>query len=99
MADPITDLTNIGQKALELPQNVLNTEMRQMNEKLGVLTSGVQNMMASAPQLPVLGQGLPQLPALPGIPGVSGAGTPAPQSRSEATQGVKKTKKTSYLEA
>lgn len=103
MADPITDLTQIGQKAMQIPQEILNVEMRQINEKMGVLTSGLQGMAASVPQLPVLGQGMPQLPGLPQLPGVGGVATGngggAAQTRSEAIQGVnRRTKKSSYLE-
>ena len=98
MAGVLPDPSVIMKTALELPQSVLNTEMRQMNEKVGVLTSEVQKFAAAVPPLPVLGQGLPTLPGLPALPGMEGAGAPAPQTRSEATKGIKATKKTSYME-
>lgn len=104
MAGVLPDPTKIAQMAMELPQNVLNTEMRQMNEKVGVLSAEVQKFAAGVPPLPVMGQGLPPLPGLPELPGMgaggAGAGTGTPQTRSEATQGVtRKIKKTSYMEA
>lgn len=98
MAGVLPDPSKIAQMALELPQNVLNTEMRQMNEKVSVLTAEVSKFAAGVPPLPVLGQGLPALPGLPELPGMAAGGAGAPQSRSEETRGVKKTKKTSYME-
>ncbi len=103
MAGVLPDPTVIGQKALELPKSVLDLEMRQMTEKVSNLTTGIQNFAAGVPPLPVMGQGLPPLPGLPELPGMgaAGAGTGgAPQTRSEATQGVKRNvKKMSYMEA
>ncbi len=99
MAGVLPDPSKIAQMALELPQSVLNTEMRQMNEKVGVLTTEVQKLAAAVPPLPVLGAGLPTLPGLPELPGMGGAGAAAlPQTRSEAVRGVKTTKKASYME-
>lgn len=101
MAGVLPDPSKIAQMAIELPQSVLNTEMRQMNEKVSVLTAEVQKFAAGVPPLPVIGQGLPQLPGLPDFSGAggAGAGNGAPKTRSETITGKKTAKKSSYMEA
>lgn len=100
MPDGLPDITKIGQAALGLPTEVLNTEMRQMSEKMNVLNAKVQEL--GLPAVPVPGAGAAALPPLPPLPGMGAAGTaappaPQPETRSAAVQGVRTTKKTSYL--
>lgn len=94
MVDALPDITKIGQQALELPTNVLNTEVRQFSEKMGVLTTEIQKLGTT---LPVIGAGLP---ALPPLPGMAPAAAPEPEptaTRSAAVQGVRSTKSKSYM--
>jgi hypothetical protein len=93
MADPLADLANIGQKALSLPADVLAIETRQMTEKVNLANAKVQELGTTL--IPAGGLALPPLPGLPG----STAATPPPpaETRSEAVQGVRTSKKTSYL--
>ena len=95
MADPLETIGNIGQKMLSVPTDMLNVGTRRVTEDMGMMTAKVQELgMALVP--PTGGLGLPQLPPLPGMAGAESAAPPAP-TRSEKTQGVKKTRKTSYL--
>jgi hypothetical protein len=90
MADPMEVITNIGQKALSVPTDILNVGTRRVTEDMGMMTAKVQELGAAL--VPPTGLGLPELPSLPGMPGAAAA--PAPTARSN---GVKQTRKTSYM--
>lgn len=94
MADPLEQLNVIGQKALAVPTDILSIGTRRMTEDMGMLSAKVQDIGATL--VPAGGLGLPQLPSLPGMPGAESAAPPA-ETRSEKVQGIKKTRKTSYL--
>ncbi len=84
MADGLPDITRIGQAALALPTDIFSLEVRQMNEKMGVLSAKAQE--AGSILLPTGGLALPGLPnlaqGLPLLPGMAAA-TPAaaPETR------------------
>ncbi len=94
--DPLAQLNVIGQKALAVPTEILSVGTRRMTEDIGMLSAKVQDIGTTLVP-PAGGLALPQLPPLPGMPGAEAAAQPAAQSRSEKTQGVKATRKTSYL--
>lgn len=94
--DPITQLNTIGQKALTVPTDILSVGTRRMTEDMSMLSAKVQDIGTTL--IPAGGLGLPPLPTLPGMGGAgTEAAVPPAQSRSEKTQGVRKTRKTSYL--
>ena len=95
MADPLEALGNIGQKMLSVPTDLLSVGTRRVTEDMGMMTAKIQDLGTTL--MPAGGLGLPQLPPLPGMPGATEAAAPPAQSRSEKTQGVKKTRKTSYM--
>lgn len=89
MVDPMEVITNIGQKALSVPTDILNVGTRRVTEDVGMMTAKVQELGMAL--VPPAGLGLPELPPLPGMPGAAEA--PAvPRSN-----GLKPTKKISYL--
>jgi hypothetical protein len=92
MADPMEVITNIGQKALSVPTDILNVGTRRVTEDMGMMTAKVQELGAALVP-PAGGLGLPQLPPLPGMPGVTETEAP-PAIRSN---GVKQPRKTSYM--
>lgn len=96
MPELLPDLTKIGQAALSLPKAVMDTETRQITEKMSVLSTEMQKLAAGLPG--IVPAGLPALPTLPGLPGAVSAVAPAVMTRAEAVRGVRKTKARSYLE-
>lgn len=100
--DPMALLNQAGQNALALPNTVLNMSTRHLTEIASVGANEVTKIGSVIPQLgqglqlPVLGQGLPQLPNLPMM-----GGTPAPAPAPATLNTVKRTqsvKMNSYLE-
>jgi hypothetical protein len=97
MADPLEQLNVIGQKALAVPTELLSVGARRMTEDMGIFSSKIQDI-GSTLILPAGGLSLPQLPGLPGLPGAeSAAAAPPAATRSERVQGMRATRKTSYL--
>lgn len=95
--DPLAALSNVGQKVLALPTDVLNVGAKRMTEDMGMLTARVQDL-GTALVPPAGGLALPQLPGMPGAAGVTEAAPSAATStRSERVQGVKTARKMSYL--
>lgn len=72
MTNGLLDLTKIGQSMMNLPTEVMNTEIKQVQEKMNVLNVAVQS--AGLPPVPVPAGG--QALALPPLPGVGAAGLP-----------------------
>lgn len=96
MADPLEAISNVGQKVLALPTDVLNVGAKRMTEDMGMLTARVQDLgNALVPQAG--GLALPQLPGLPGAAGMPEATPAATATRSEKVQGVKTARRMSYL--
>ena len=95
MVDPLEQLNVIGQKALAVPTDILSVGTRRMTEDMGMLSAKVQDIGATLVP-PAGGLGLPQLPPLPGMPGAAEVPAPA-ATRSEQVQGIRKTRKTSYM--
>lgn len=99
MADPLESLGVVGQKVLALPADILGIGTRRMTEDVSMMTAKIQDLSSAiVPPTGAGGLSLPQLPPLPGI-GTAGMEQPnvAATSRSANIQGVKTTKKTSYL--
>ena len=92
--DPLAQLSIIGQKALAVPTDLLNVGSRRMTEDVSMMTAKIQDIGATLVP-PAGGLALPQLPLLPGMAGAE-AVVPA-ATRSEKVQGVKTTRKMSYL--
>lgn len=92
--NPLDEIANIGQKALALPAEIIGIESRQFNEKMGLANAKVQELGTTL--IPTGGLAFPPLPGLPGATVAQAPAAPA-GTRSEAVQGVKTTKKTSYL--
>lgn len=97
--DPIAQLGIVGQKVLAVPSDLLNVGSRRMTEDISTLSAKITDI--GAVLIPPSGMALPNFPPLPGIPGASAAETTAQEqaqkTRSESVQGVKTTKKMSYL--
>lgn len=95
MADPMEAIQNMGQKVLALPTDLLSVGARRMNEDMGMMSAKIQDLGTAL--VPPTGMSLPQLPGLPGM-GATESAAPAPAAtRSEKVQGVRTTRKTSYL--
>ena len=92
--DPLAQLNVIGQKALAVPTDLLNVGSRRMTEDVSMMTAKIQDIGATLVP-PAGGLALPQLPLLPGMAGAEAAAPAA--TRSEKVQGVRTTRKTSYL--
>ncbi len=98
MADPMELITNIGQKALSVPTDLMNVGSRRMTEDMSMMTAKIQDL-GTALVLPAGGMGLPQLPPLPGM-GAAAVAPPASTPaglRSDRLAGATATKKTSYM--
>lgn len=97
MADPIEAINNIGQKALAMPAELLNVGTRRVTEDMSMFSAKIQDLgTALVPPAGAGGLALPAFPPLPGM-GAEQAAPAAANTRSEKVQGVRTTRKTSYL--
>lgn len=95
--DPLAQLNIVGQKVLAVPTDLLNIGSRRMTEDISSLSAKVADL--GTVLTPPSGMALPNFPPLPGM-GSQAAVSPTPEpvkTRSEVVQGIRPTKKMSYL--